>query len=84
MSRGGILSVASGKGGTGKTTVAVGLALTAPGTVRLVDCVLECHDYGVHCLGAFRSALRGGAGSAYTKSVEIGFHIRYTEPDQIV
>ncbi|MBK8575978.1 MAG: ATP-binding protein [Elusimicrobia bacterium] len=35
------IAVASGKGGTGKTTVAVSLALTAPGTVRLVDCDVE-------------------------------------------
>jgi len=36
-----ILAVASGKGGTGKTTVAVALALAAPGPVRLLDCDVE-------------------------------------------
>ncbi len=36
-----ILSVASGKGGTGKTTVAVALALAAPAPVRLLDCDVE-------------------------------------------
>lgn len=43
-----ILAVASGKGGTGKTTVAVNLALAAPGTVRLLDCDVEepnCHIF---------------------------------------
>jgi len=35
------VAVASGKGGAGKTTVAVGLALTAPGPVRLLDCDVE-------------------------------------------
>jgi len=36
-----IVAVASGKGGTGKTTVAVSLALSAPGKVRLLDCDVE-------------------------------------------
>jgi MinD superfamily P-loop ATPase len=36
-----ILAVASGKGGTGKTTVAVALALAAHGPVRLLDCDVE-------------------------------------------
>jgi MinD superfamily P-loop ATPase len=36
-----ILAVASGKGGTGKTTVAVALALVAPRPVRLLDCDVE-------------------------------------------
>lgn len=35
------IAVASGKGGTGKTTVAVGLALTAAGPVHLLDCDVE-------------------------------------------
>jgi MinD superfamily P-loop ATPase len=35
-----IVSVASGKGGTGKTTVAVGLALSLP-NVQLLDCDVE-------------------------------------------
>ena len=35
------LAVASGKGGTGKTTLAVSLALSAPGPVRLLDCDVE-------------------------------------------
>jgi len=40
------LAVASGKGGTGKTTVALCLALSAEGPVRLLDCDVEepnCH-----------------------------------------
>jgi MinD superfamily P-loop ATPase len=35
------LSIASGKGGTGKTTVAVNLALATTGPVHLVDCDVE-------------------------------------------
>ncbi len=36
-----ILSIASGKGGTGKTTVAVNLALSLSGDVQLLDCDVE-------------------------------------------
>ncbi len=36
-----IVAVASGKGGTGKTTVSVNLALAAEGPVRLLDCDVE-------------------------------------------
>ena len=37
-----IISIASGKGGTGKTTLAVNLALSLPkGTVQLIDCDVE-------------------------------------------
>lgn len=41
-----MIAVASGKGGTGKTTVAVGLARAAPGRTQLLDCDVEapnCH-----------------------------------------
>jgi len=41
-----ILAIASGKGGSGKTRGAVGLALAAPPPVRLLDCDVEgpnCH-----------------------------------------
>lgn len=36
-----IIAVASGKGGTGKTTLAVAMAFAAPGPVRLLDCDVE-------------------------------------------
>jgi MinD superfamily P-loop ATPase len=35
------VSIASGKGGTGKTTIAVNLALCLPGSVQLLDCDVE-------------------------------------------
>lgn len=41
-----MIAIASGKGGTGKTTVSVSLALTAPRPVQLLDCDVEapnCH-----------------------------------------
>ena len=36
-----IVAIASGKGGTGKTTLAVNLARTLPGAVQLLDCDVE-------------------------------------------
>jgi MinD superfamily P-loop ATPase len=36
-----IISIASGKGGTGKTTVATNLAVSIDGTVQLLDCDVE-------------------------------------------
>lgn len=42
------IAVASGKGGTGKTTIAVGLALAASGEVKVLDCDVEapnCHIF---------------------------------------
>jgi MinD superfamily P-loop ATPase len=42
------IAIASGKGGTGKTTVAVALAFSVPGPVRLLDCDVEepnCHFF---------------------------------------
>ena len=38
-----IISVASGKGGTGKTTVAVGLTLSV-GNLQLLDCDVDAAD----------------------------------------
>ena len=46
-----IIAVASGKGGTGKTTVAVNMALCLPAPVRLLDCDVEepnCHIFLEH------------------------------------
>jgi MinD superfamily P-loop ATPase len=39
-----ILAIASGKGGTGKTTVALSLARTLTGPVELLDCDVEAPD----------------------------------------
>jgi MinD superfamily P-loop ATPase len=36
-----IISVASGKGGTGKTSIAVALAASLPGPIQLLDCDVE-------------------------------------------
>lgn len=36
-----IVSIASGKGGTGKTTVATNLAVSVDGPVQLLDCDVE-------------------------------------------
>lgn len=41
------IAVASGKGGTGKTTIAVSLALSAPGNVQLLDCDVEEPNAGI-------------------------------------
>lgn len=41
------IAVASGKGGTGKTTIAVSLALSAPGKVQLLDCDVEEPNAGI-------------------------------------
>lgn len=35
------VAIASGKGGTGKTTVAINLALSLPGPIQLLDCDVE-------------------------------------------
>ncbi len=42
-----ILAVASGKGGTGKTTISVSLALSASGKVQLLDCDVEEPNAGL-------------------------------------
>ena len=41
------IAVASGKGGTGKTTIAVSLALSATGNVQLLDCDVEEPNAGI-------------------------------------
>ncbi|HHU35734.1 MAG TPA: 4Fe-4S binding protein [Treponema sp.] len=41
------ISIASGKGGTGKTTIAVSLALSVPGPVVLLDCDVEEPNSGI-------------------------------------
>lgn len=41
------IAVASGKGGTGKTTIAVSLALSALGNVQLLDCDVEEPNAGI-------------------------------------
>jgi len=41
------IAVASGKGGTGKTTISISLALSAPGAVTLLDCDVEEPNAGL-------------------------------------
>jgi MinD superfamily P-loop ATPase len=41
------IAVASGKGGTGKTTIAVSLTLSTPGKVQLLDCDVEEPNAGL-------------------------------------
>lgn len=41
------IAVASGKGGTGKTTTALSLALSASGSVRLLDCDVDEPNSGI-------------------------------------
>ncbi|MDO8124993.1 MAG: ATP-binding protein [Candidatus Hermodarchaeota archaeon] len=43
-----IISIASGKGGTGKTSLAVNLALSLPGQIQLLDCDVD--EPNVHTL----------------------------------
>jgi MinD superfamily P-loop ATPase len=50
-----ILAVASGKGGTGKTTVSLNLARAFGSPVRLLDCDVEEPNCGLFLAGAVRS-----------------------------
>lgn len=50
-----IISVASGKGGTGKTTVATNLACTVSGSVQLLDCDVEEPNAHLFMKPAFQS-----------------------------
>ncbi|MFW9984686.1 MAG: 4Fe-4S binding protein, partial [Candidatus Odinarchaeota archaeon] len=43
-----IIAIASGKGGTGKTSLAVNLALSLPGQIQLLDCDVD--EPNVHTL----------------------------------
>ncbi|MBT3070727.1 ATP-binding protein [Rhodomicrobium sp. Az07] len=49
------IAVASGKGGTGKTTVAVNLALAADHALRLLDCDVEAPNVHLFLSGAMKS-----------------------------
>jgi MinD superfamily P-loop ATPase len=54
------LAVASGKGGTGKTTVAVALALSAPGLVQILDCDVDEPNTGIFLEGRMRESVSVG------------------------
>ena len=58
-----MIAVASGKGGTGKTTVAVNLARVHAGSVMLLDCDVE--EPNVHLF------LKGEAAAAETVSLPV-------------
>jgi len=47
------IAVASGKGGTGKTTVAVNMAVVAGSAVRLLDCDVEAPNAHLFLKGTF-------------------------------
>ena len=49
------IAVASGKGGTGKTTLAVNLALAANGAAQLLDCDVEAPNVHLFLNGRIQS-----------------------------
>jgi len=57
--------VASGKGGTGKTTVSVGLALSLDGPVDLLDCDVEAPN--THLLLGGEVSTQGGGSTGHTR-----------------
>lgn len=77
--------VASGKGGTGKTTVSVGLALSLPGEVSLLDCDVEAPNTHL-LLGRTTSdsarAGTAGDGGATTAGAQTRFTIPVPKVDQ--
>jgi MinD superfamily P-loop ATPase len=60
------IAVASGKGGTGKTTLSVALALSAEGPVNIVDCDVEEPNTSI-----FLSGFEGVADTAMTVPIPI-------------
>ena len=74
-----IISIASGKGGTGKTTVATNLAVCMDTEVQLLDCDVE--EPNAHL--AARNVVRNIEIIALRSSYKPTFHHRF-QPDNLI
>lgn len=70
--------VASGKGGTGKTTVAVGLALSLAGEVSLLDCDVEAPNTHLLLSSALRARAAPGGVAEHAGATPAAEHTRFT------